>query len=320
MSSPKAALCFIISYDHVLHKEDLWRDWIAPNQDIINVYFFYKDYEKIKSPWIKQHALPPAFICKTTYTNIVPAYLGLMMFALKHDTNNEWFCFLTDSCAPIVSPLRFRTMFFGNFKKTIMSWRPAWWNLQLQKRANLALLPKCLQLAHDPYFILNRPDTVHVLSLIKNKNDYFRVICEGGIANESLFAICLNIAGTLKGVVSEVTHITDWSRMTSPTSPWLFKHQENEAITAHDLAFIERELDKNRGFKFFIRKVANDFPDEALEHFMYEKFMDIDLKPEPKKKNWNFIIMILSEVVFLLVFFYLIHLVAQSLIFNLQEF
>ena len=38
----KVALCFIISYEHILNKEQLWIDWIKPNQDIINVYFHYK--------------------------------------------------------------------------------------------------------------------------------------------------------------------------------------------------------------------------------------------------------------------------------------
>ena len=45
----KIALCFIINYDHILNKEDIWREWIEPNKDIINVYFYYKDFNKIKS-------------------------------------------------------------------------------------------------------------------------------------------------------------------------------------------------------------------------------------------------------------------------------
>jgi hypothetical protein len=43
----KIALCFIISYDHILIKEDLWRKWIEYNKDIINVYFYYKDLKKL---------------------------------------------------------------------------------------------------------------------------------------------------------------------------------------------------------------------------------------------------------------------------------
>ena len=34
----KIALCFIISYEHILQKEQLWIDWIQPNKDIINGY------------------------------------------------------------------------------------------------------------------------------------------------------------------------------------------------------------------------------------------------------------------------------------------
>jgi hypothetical protein len=32
----KVALCFIISYDHSLNKEDIWREWTEANADIIN--------------------------------------------------------------------------------------------------------------------------------------------------------------------------------------------------------------------------------------------------------------------------------------------
>ena len=45
----KVALCFIISYDHILNKEHIWRKWIDYNKDIINVYFYYKDIKKINS-------------------------------------------------------------------------------------------------------------------------------------------------------------------------------------------------------------------------------------------------------------------------------
>lgn len=287
-TTAKAALCFIISYDHVLNKEELWKEWIKPNEDIINVYFFYKDYSKIQSEWIKAHALPPSYICQTTYTNIIPAYLGLMMFALRHDANNRWFCFLTDSCCPIASPMRFRMLFQQNFDKSVMKWRPAWWNVTYQKRSNLALLPKCLHLGNSPYFILCRTDVYGILNLVKNKNEYFRIVCEGGVANESLFAICLTMGGTIHQVINEVTHVTDWDRMTSPTSPWIFRDQENEHISAEDICFIEKELDDHRGFKFFIRKVAPDFPDEALRYYIYEKFPSSVL-PAVKKSKKDFI-------------------------------
>ena len=74
----KIALCFIISYDHILNKEDIWREWIEPNKDIINVYFFYKDIKKIKSPWILQHALPSRCIHETSYYHVISAYLSFM--------------------------------------------------------------------------------------------------------------------------------------------------------------------------------------------------------------------------------------------------
>jgi hypothetical protein len=277
----KVALCFIINYDHVLNKEHIWREWIKPNIDIINIYFFYESLEKIKSEWILAHVLPKEYIFKTTYVNVIPAYLSLMLFASKDDNENQWFCFLTDSCCPIVSPERFRSMFEKHSNLSIMSWKPAWWNVTFHKRANLALLPEYLRLANDPWFILNKVDCLHCLWFSKQKKELVKLICDGGIANESIFAIILAAAGTLNRIKSEVTHMTDWSRMTSSTSPHVFKLSTVDA----DIKFIENEL-KNRNFKFFIRKVATDFPDEVLRYYIYNKFPVEDVQ---KKKSFRFL-------------------------------
>ncbi len=45
----KVALCFIISYSHILNKEQFWIDWIKPNQDIINIYFHFSIFINHKS-------------------------------------------------------------------------------------------------------------------------------------------------------------------------------------------------------------------------------------------------------------------------------
>ena len=42
----KIALCFILSGEHILYKEHIWREWIKPNIDIINIYFYYSNYDK----------------------------------------------------------------------------------------------------------------------------------------------------------------------------------------------------------------------------------------------------------------------------------
>ncbi len=294
--SKKVALCFIISYDHVLSKEHIWREWIEENQDICNVYFFYKDYNKIKSPWVKLHALPPSFIYPTTYTNIIPAYLSLITFASQHDENNQWFCFLTDSCCPIAPPEHFRKMFFKFYDKTVLRWGPAWWNPTFQKRANIGLLPQYLRLAHDPYFILNRFDAMLILHFVKSKVNFVKVICEGGVANESLFAVILNICAVLDKTICDATHMTDWTRMTSPTSPYVFHDENNET----DVKFIEDELKASRDFKFFIRKVNPLFPDKLLRHYIYEKFYDSN-KLFNRKKD-SLVNNIIGIFVFVLIF------------------
>ena len=87
----KVALCFIISYEHILKKEHLWIEWIKPNQDIINIYFHYKDINLIKSPWIKLYTIPPKFIQNTSYYNVVPAYMSILSYAYEHDKQKHKF-------------------------------------------------------------------------------------------------------------------------------------------------------------------------------------------------------------------------------------
>jgi hypothetical protein len=147
----KIALCFIISYSHTLNKEQLWMNWINENRDIINVYFHYKDIHKIRSPWIRQYAIPPSLVQTTTYYDIVPAYLSVLSYAYSHDIDNVWFCLLTESCVPIVSPLKFRKLFFDHYQASIIGWRPAYWDIHMHRRANLRLLTKEYWLSNDPF-------------------------------------------------------------------------------------------------------------------------------------------------------------------------
>ena len=264
----KIALCFIISYDHILNKEDIWREWIEPNKDIINVYFYYSDITKIKSPWILKHILPPKYISNTSYYQIIPAYTSLMAYGLSHDSSNQWFCFLTDSCCPIISPTKFKYLFYQNHNKSIISWKPAWWNIQFHKRANLACIPEKYRLGNDPWFVMKRENVIHYLQFIKTNNKLTQVICSGGLANESLFAIVLKgfeqLEPNFKNVISATTHLTDWSRMSSPTSPYVFKEANDT-----DIKFIENNLTKN-DYIMFIRKVAPEFSNNLLKYYIYE--------------------------------------------------
>ena len=259
----KIALCFIISYEHVLNKEAIWREWIEPNNDIINVYFYYKDRTKIKSPWILHHALPPHFIHETSYYHVIPAYLSLMQFALCDD--NQWICLLTDSCCPIISPQKFRSLFYKFWNKTIMSWRPAYWNVNLHKRGNLALLPEEMRLANDPWFTIKREHALQILRFSRTQQEVTKTICSGGLANESLFAIILYGYKQLNNtnLVNAVTHLADWSRMASATSPHIFKDANST-----DIQFLEDNLQKHK-CAMFLRKVSPDFPDEVLKKYIY---------------------------------------------------
>lgn len=260
----KAALCFIISYQHVLQKEHIWRNWIESNKDIIQVYFHYKDISLIRSPWIKRHCIPKVYIAKTSYYHVVPAYISVLSYAFSHDINNKWFCLLTDSCVPIISPQKFRALFFENYYRSIFKWKPAYWNIELQQRANLKYLNSTYHLANDPWFTLTRNHVNKCILFTVKKNDIYQRVCKGGLANESLFAIILHTFNDLESyyVVNNSSTIADWNRMSNATSPHVFSEG-----TEDDLTFIRNELLQNK-YAMFLRKIDSTFPDEILLEFI----------------------------------------------------
>jgi hypothetical protein len=265
----KVALLFIISYHHVLLKEQLWIDWIKPNQDIINVYFHYKDFNQIKSPWIKTYSLPPKDVKNTTYYNVVPAYMALMTYAFNHDSENMWFCFLTDSCVPIISPATFRQRFLDHYQASILKCKPAYWNIQIHRRANLRLFKKEFWLANDPWFTLTRSHVHKCLIFLAAKNGVYNQINEGGLANESIFAVILQTFKELTNpntYVNQCSSVADWTRMSSPTSPYLFKEGSEENIN------IIKTLLKENPYAMFLRKVDRSFPDAVLKDIMAADF------------------------------------------------
>ena len=273
----KLALCFIISYNHTINKEKIWRDWIEPNKDIINIYFHYKQKNLIKSNWIKIHCIPEKCISPTTYYHVVPAYISVLSFAFSHDINNKWFCLLTESCVPIISPELFRKIFMYYHHASIIGIKPAYWNIDIHHRANLRLLHKDYHLANDPWFTLTR-DHVHktILFMIKKQNIY-QSVCKGGLANESIFAIILKTFNEINNkftLINTSSTISDWSRMENVTSPHVFKNDIPDVLEK-DKNFIYNELKKNK-FVLFLRKVKYDYPDDILLEFIY----NTDLKHE----------------------------------------
>ena len=256
----KIALCFIINYEHLLNKEDIWREWIEPNQDIINVYFYYKDFGKIKSKWIRDNAIPREHIYPTSYLHVIPAYMSLMNYAVGADHENKWFVFLTDSCCPIIPAAKFRSMFETHCEKSIIRCRRAWWNTRIHLRANLAKLPYELQLGNDPWFILTRNHVIWCIDFVNKYRNMVKLVCDGGFANESLFAIILYKQQA--SIISEPTHISDWSRMSSRTSPYTFRD-----VNKNDIQFIDKSLKENE-FVMFIRKVAPEYPDNIIMKYL----------------------------------------------------
>lgn len=302
----KVALCFIISYEHVLNKEQLWIDWIKPNQDIINIYFHYKDTNKIKSPWIKLYTIPPKYIQNTTYYNVVPAYMSVLSYAYEHDKENVWFCLLTDSCVPILSPQKFRELFNNHYQASIIKCKPAYWDITLHRRANLRQLSKEFWLANDPWFTLCRDHVYKCILFLTYKTSIYKQINMGGLANESIFAIILQTFKELENplrLINESSTLCDWSRMSSPTSPYLFKDATPENIN------IICNLLKENKYSMFLRKVHKQFPDSAIINIINMNFnhtYDILHNQAKKKHDIYFFYNNLQYILILLVIIYFI--------------
>jgi len=285
----KVALCFNINYKNILVKEKLWKEWIYYNRDIIHVYFHYKKNVPIKSPWVAKHCIPRKFIRETSYFHVVPALMTLLSYAYK-DNENKWFCLLTDSCVPIISPEEFRKLFFQHSSETIFHWYFPNWNIQYHKRANLYKLPRQLHLANDPWFVMTRLDVFYCLKFITDKKALYNTISQGIIANESIFAIILFCYNRILNVINEHSSICDWTRKTSPTSPYVFRLENAES----DKEIITK-ASKNK-YSIFLRKIHYSFPDSIIENIIFPfnrtKYTEYQLSSvlyRPKTNWWPFI-------------------------------
>ena len=189
------------------------------------------------------------------------------MYAMAHDAKNQWFCMLTDSCVPIISPGEFRQLFFSNYKYSIFNWKPAHWNIDIHRRANLRYLSKPYHLANDPWFVLSKRHVELCTRFIIDKYSIYLQVCKGGLANESVFAIMLQTYGELtnvKTLKNEKSTLTDWTRISNPTSPHLFEGTE------FDVMLINEELKNNKNI-MFLRKVSSKFPDAVLNELIKNK-------------------------------------------------
>jgi len=267
----KVALCFIISYHHILHKEEIWKKWIYENNDIINVYFHYTDENKIKSKWIKKHIIPKKYISSTDYFHIVSSYFSLMKYATIHDNKNQWFCFLTESCCPIISPFEFKQLFYLYYNFSLLKYNKIHWNPYYINRANLKFINKEYHYCNNPWFTLCKKDVQYCLSYFKNNYNTYKLICNGNVSNESIFAIILYSNNRLHHTINKETVATDWSRMESPTSPYTFRDDSLQ----ENINFIEKQ--KREKYIMFIRKISIDFSDDILIKYIWR---------EKKKNNY----------------------------------
>jgi hypothetical protein len=160
-------------------------------------------------------------------------------------------------------------LFYKQNETSIFSWSKASWNPDFHKRANLAKISRDLWLANDPWFVITKENVKQVLYFVSTQKTLTKIICDGGLANESLFAIIFKIYKELDNgknrINCSVSHLTDWGRQSSATSPHVFRDGN-----AADINFLDKELERNP-YAMFVRKVAIEFPDSILKHYIYEK-------------------------------------------------
>lgn len=252
----KIAICFFVSYDSGnLVKERMWEKWLEPIMYMCNIYVHYKKYD-ILSPFLKKYAIPEKYISKTHYYHMVPAYIRTMAYAHYIDSDNEWFCMATESCVPIVSATEFCDSFYNNHDKSILKWGHSTWNVQFHSRANLKKLPQQYHLVNDPWFILCRHHVNLCVCFSTEQTCLYNTICKGGLANESIFSIILKSHAQLNNnVINASTHIVDWNRRSSATSPYVFCK-----LTPENVQFICDAKQHNK-YAFFLRKVGGQFPE-----------------------------------------------------------
>ena len=71
-----------------------------------------------------------------------------------------------------------------------------------------------------------------------------------------------NTAIKSNGLINQSSNICDWSRMTSTTSPYVFKEATHENINSIN------KLLKENPYTMFLRKVDCDFPDTVIRQIM----------------------------------------------------
>ena len=126
-------------------------------------------------------------------------------------------------------------------------------------------------------------------------------INKGGLANESLFAIILQTFGEIQNpmrLINNSSTLCDWKRMSSPTSPYVFKE-----ATIDNINIITNLLKENK-FAMFLRKVDISFPDEVIK-----QLMDLDFNHEyeilhnqaKKKSNFDLYYFLLYLIFFIFI-------------------
>jgi len=107
-SNFKIALCFLVVKN--LNNLEVWKKWISGNEDLVNIYVHISgENQKNKDFWdpflwenrTENHGVKAV---KTKWGNTSLTYAaGTLYKAALKNTDNKYFCFLSEACIPLIS-------------------------------------------------------------------------------------------------------------------------------------------------------------------------------------------------------------------------
>lgn len=254
--------CFLVTKD--LSKEEIWIQWlndIKKHNIVVNIYTHCSNPENIKSEWLKSTLIPKEYIKPSKWGYIIDSTLSLYKFAIEN-SNSSWYSIHTETCVPIISPLKFVEYFHQYKNNSLLDYCKIWWDPDKINRGNLHLIAKQHRYAHQQCCILCKEDLIKIISFQEINQNLIRVLTTGPCGDESIIAVILSITNKFKNVISERTTLVDWERSLNGNNPYTFKNWTKE-----DEEMVNKLKKKNKLF-MFLRKIDQAFPNDVLEEFI----------------------------------------------------
>jgi hypothetical protein len=251
-----ATFCFLVTRD--LIKERIWRSWFS-GLDALGFQYSIATHcsnpADIKSDWLRATLIPDSL--PTSWEFHAQAILALYEYTFNN-SESQWISLHSESCVPIVSPARFIAIFEESKGRTMLSYRPIWWDPAIIPRANLTKIPAKFHVQHPEWCILAREDLIIILIIANKNRALIQHILAGPAADESLVGICLGFYDRLKDVINTQTTIVDWDRSPNGDNPYTFA---TWGPADDELMKIKRA---KHPWAMFLRKIGSTIPDEII--------------------------------------------------------